>query len=41
LGDGDLLVMGGDCQRHWQHCLPRRKRVTSARINLTFRYIST
>lgn len=39
LADGDLLVMGGDCQRHWQHCLPRRKRVDTPRINLTFRHI--
>jgi alkylated DNA repair dioxygenase AlkB len=23
LGWGDLLVMGGTCQRTWQHCLPK------------------
>jgi len=41
LADGDLLVMGGDCQQHWQHALPRRKRVDAPRINLTFRHILT
>lgn len=39
LGHGDLLVMRGHTQRHWLHSIPRRKRVTAARINLTFRYI--
>ncbi len=23
LGRGDLLVMGGSCQRDWQHCVPK------------------
>jgi len=23
LGRGDLLVMGGACQRTWQHALPK------------------
>jgi alkylated DNA repair dioxygenase AlkB len=32
-----LLVMAGDTQRNWQHALPRRKRVSGPRINLTFR----
>lgn len=39
LGDGDLLVMDGPTQRHWQHALPQRRRVTSERINLTFRLV--
>lgn len=37
LGHGDLLVMAGDTQKNWIHSLPRRRRVTEARINLTFR----
>lgn len=39
LGHGDLLVMRGTMQRYWQHSLPRRRGVTSPRINLTFRYV--
>lgn len=37
LGDGDLLVMGGSCQRTWQHTVPK---VASAgpRISLTYRH---
>lgn len=37
LRDGDLLVMEGDTQKHWEHSLPKRKRCTEPRINLTFR----
>jgi alkylated DNA repair dioxygenase AlkB len=38
LGQGDLLVMGGSCQRTWQHAIPK---VASAppRIALMFRPI--
>jgi alkylated DNA repair dioxygenase AlkB len=39
LAHGSLLLMQGVTQQHWQHSLPRRKRVTEARINLTFRLI--
>ncbi|GAB4403042.1 MAG: alpha-ketoglutarate-dependent dioxygenase AlkB [Bacteroidia bacterium] len=39
LQHGSLLVMGGTTQHYWQHCLPKRKRVAAARINLTFRLI--
>lgn len=37
LGGGDLLVMGGTCQRTWQHTVPK---VASAgpRISLTYRH---
>ncbi|MBI2710493.1 MAG: alpha-ketoglutarate-dependent dioxygenase AlkB [Actinobacteria bacterium] len=34
---GDLLVMGGTCQRTWQHCVPKLARVTGPRMSLTFR----
>lgn len=40
LGDGDLLLMTGDCQRCWQHRVPKQAKVNSARINLTFRTIA-
>lgn len=37
LGDGDLLVMAPGCQQAWLHAVPVRKKVTTTRINLTFR----
>lgn len=40
LTDGSLLLMGGTTQSHWQHSLPRRKRISKARINLTFRLVN-
>ncbi len=36
---GSLLLMSGTSQRDWLHSLPKRKRVTEPRINLTFRQI--
>ena len=39
LENGSLLVMKGETQRHWLHCLPKSKNVTRPRINLTFRTI--
>ncbi|MFT4628280.1 MAG: alkylated DNA repair dioxygenase AlkB [Myxococcota bacterium] len=39
LSHGSLLLMGGATQRFWEHSLPRRKRVTAPRINLTFRRV--
>jgi alkylated DNA repair dioxygenase AlkB len=39
LGHGDLLVMAGPLQHHWQHALPRTKQLKNPRINLTFRHI--
>ena len=40
LDPGSLLVMKGSTQRHWQHALPKSKRVSKPRINLTFRRIA-
>jgi alkylated DNA repair dioxygenase AlkB len=37
LGHGDLLVMGGSCQRTWQHAIPKSARPTGARISVQFR----
>jgi len=39
LTSGSLLVMSGNTQHCWQHCVPRSKRVQSPRINITFRKI--
>jgi alkylated DNA repair dioxygenase AlkB len=33
---GDLLVMGGTCQRTWQHCVPKRAHA-GPRISVMFR----
>lgn len=37
LGHGDLLVMGGSCQRTWEHCIPKTARATGPRISIQFR----
>lgn len=37
LGHGALLVMGGTCQRHYVHGIPRQPGVAGERISLTFR----
>ena len=41
LEHGSLLVMKGTTQSHWKHRLPPTKKVSSPRINLTFRSIRT
>ncbi|MFF0156308.1 alpha-ketoglutarate-dependent dioxygenase AlkB family protein [Streptomyces sp. NPDC005263] len=37
LGHGDLIVMGGSCQRTWEHCVPKTTRATGPRISVQFR----
>ncbi|MGN7133243.1 alpha-ketoglutarate-dependent dioxygenase AlkB [Rhodococcoides corynebacterioides] len=37
LGHGDLVVMGGSCQRTWEHCIPKTTRPTGPRISVQFR----
>jgi alkylated DNA repair dioxygenase AlkB len=37
LGHGDLLVMGGSCQRTWEHAVPKSARAAGARISVQFR----
>ena len=37
LGHGDLLVMGGSCQRTWEHAVPKSARSTGPRISVQFR----
>ncbi|TDJ45794.1 MAG: alpha-ketoglutarate-dependent dioxygenase AlkB [Gammaproteobacteria bacterium] len=41
LPHGSLLLMSGSSQRNWQHALPKRRRISEPRINLTFRLIIT
>lgn len=38
LGGGDLLVMGGSCQRTWEHCVPKARNA-APRIAIMFRPI--
>ncbi len=40
LAHGSLLLMNGDVQRHYLHCLPVRKRIKKTRYNITFRRIT-
>jgi alkylated DNA repair dioxygenase AlkB len=37
LAGGDLLVMGGSCQRTWEHAIPKSTRPTGPRISIQFR----
>ncbi|MEU3012891.1 alpha-ketoglutarate-dependent dioxygenase AlkB [Nocardia asteroides] len=36
-GHGDLLVMGGACQRTWEHSVPKTARPVGPRISIQFR----
>jgi len=37
LGGGDLLVMGGSCQRTWEHAVPKTARPVGPRMSVQFR----
>ncbi len=37
LGHGDLVVMGGSCQRTWEHCVPKTARPVGPRVSVQFR----
>jgi alkylated DNA repair dioxygenase AlkB len=37
LGHGDLIVMGGSCQRTWEHAIPKTGKGVGPRISLQFR----
>ena len=39
LKHGSLLVMKGELQHFWKHQVPKQKKITEERINLTFRVI--
>ena len=38
-GNGSLLVMRGDTQTFWRHCVPKTRKAVEPRLNLTFRRI--
>jgi alkylated DNA repair dioxygenase AlkB len=37
LGHGDLVVMGGSCQRTWEHCIPKKAKPVGPRVSVQFR----
>ncbi|WP_329171925.1 alpha-ketoglutarate-dependent dioxygenase AlkB [Streptomyces sp. NBC_01477] len=37
LGHGDLIVMGGSCQRTWDHAIPKTRSAVGGRISVQFR----
>lgn len=37
LAPGDLIVMGGSCQRTWEHAIPKTARPVGPRISIQFR----
>ena len=37
LGHGDLVVMGGSCQRTWEHAIPKTARPVGPRISIQLR----
>ncbi len=41
LENGSLLLMKGEIQDYWLHSLPKRKKISESRVNLTFRNINT
>ncbi|MEV6491887.1 alpha-ketoglutarate-dependent dioxygenase AlkB, partial [Actinoplanes sp. NPDC051633] len=38
-GHGDLIVMGGSCQRTWEHAIPKTARPVGPRVSVQFRPI--
>ena len=36
-GHGDLMVMGGSCQRTWEHAIPKTVRPVGPRVSIQFR----
>jgi alkylated DNA repair dioxygenase AlkB len=39
LANGSLLIMWGRAQSDYQHCVPKSRRLSELRINLTYRYV--
>jgi len=37
VGHGDLLVMGGSCQRTWEHSVPKTSAPAGPRVSIQFR----
>ncbi|MFG1652380.1 alpha-ketoglutarate-dependent dioxygenase AlkB [Micromonospora sp. NPDC049275] len=40
VGHGDLIVMGGSCQRTWEHAIPKTTRPVGPRVSVQFRPIN-
>ncbi|MFB9358966.1 alpha-ketoglutarate-dependent dioxygenase AlkB [Actinoplanes nipponensis] len=40
LGHGDLIVMGGSCQRTWEHAIPKTARPVGPRVSVQFRPVN-
>ena len=39
LGHGDLVVMGGSCQRTWDHAIPKTSQAVGPRVSVQFRVL--
>jgi alkylated DNA repair dioxygenase AlkB len=39
LNNGSLIIMEGEIQQNWKHALPKRKKIKTPRVNLTYRLI--
>lgn len=39
LNHGDLLIMSGALQHNWKHEIPKQRKVTAPRMNITFRQL--
>ena len=37
LGHGDLIVLGGSCQRTWEHAIPKTAKPVGPRVSVQFR----
>jgi alkylated DNA repair dioxygenase AlkB len=40
LGHGDLIIMGGSCQRTWEHAVPKTAKPVGPRVSVQFRPIN-
>ena len=40
LGHGDLIVMGGSCQRTWEHAVPKTAKPVGPRVSVQFRPVN-
>ncbi|MGE8542562.1 MAG: alpha-ketoglutarate-dependent dioxygenase AlkB, partial [Acinetobacter sp.] len=38
LQSGQLIVMRGQTQKYWKHCITKSAKILEPRVNLTFRY---
>lgn len=39
LGDGSLLIMGGQCQKEYVHGIPKTRKAVGPRLSITFRRV--